>query len=307
MSRRRWEEAGWHLRLGLAILSAAVGSAALVRAQFAMTTEVVEVYATVTDQKGEPATGLTADAFTVLEDGTAQPVNVFAAGEFALSVAIAIDRSFSMTAGGLDAARAGARRLTDQLRAQDRLMILAIGGGVQTVAGFDMPRESARQALDRIALWGSSPIGDTVIRAVDASGQQRGRQAVVLWSDGVEREAEHARADVLDRVRRSNVLIYPVAIAPAISPLLTELASLSGGRVLQARDRKAAERAAGVIADELRHQYLLGYAPPAGAASWRRIEVRVNRPGLRVRARQGYFATAVDGKAASGGPPASNE
>ena len=41
------------LRLGLAILSAAVGSAGgLVAAQFATTTEVVEVYATVTEPEG---------------------------------------------------------------------------------------------------------------------------------------------------------------------------------------------------------------------------------------------------------------
>ena len=293
--------------MGLAILSAAVGSAALVANQFATTTEVVEVYATVTDVKEAPASGLTAEAFTVLENGAAQPISVFAAGEFALSMVIAIDRSFSMTTRGLDTARAGARRLTDQLRPRDRLMIVAIGGGVETVAGFDTPRESARQALDRVALWGSSPIGDTVVRAIDASGQQRGRQAVVLWSDGMEREAEHPRADVLDRVRRSSVLIYPVAIAPAIAPLLTELSSLSGGRVLQARDRQAAERAAGAIASELRHQYLLGYTPPSGTAGWRRIEVRVNRPGLTVRARQGYFASASEGKASAGAPPASKQ
>lgn len=291
----------------MAIFSAAVGSGALVLAQFASTAEVVEVYATVTDKKGQPAIGLTADAFTVLEDGAAQPVSVFAAGEFALSVVIAIDRSFSMTTRGLETARAGAGRLIDQLRAQDRLMILAIGGGVETVAGFEMPRELARQALDRVALWGSSPIGDTVLQAVDASGQQRGRRAVVLWSDGVEREAQHSRADVLDRARGSNVLIYPVAVAPAISPLLAELAALSGGHVLQARDRKAAERAAGVIAGELRHQYLLGYTPPPGPGGWRRIEVRVNRPDLRVRARQGYVAPASDRKASSGAAAASNE
>jgi Ca-activated chloride channel homolog len=291
----------------VAVLALALGSSALRGAQFASTTEVVEVYATVTTADGQPATGLTADAFTLLEDGRAQPVTVFAVGDFPLTVAIAVDRSFSMTTRGLDVARAGARRLVDQLRARDRLLILAIGGGVETVAGFDTPREAARQALDRVTLWGSSPIGDTVLQAVDASGQQRGRRAVVLWSDGVEREAQRARRDVLDGVRRSDVLIYPVAIAETVSPLLAELASLSGGRVLRARDGRAAERAAGDIAGELAHQYLLGYAAPAGTAGWRRIEVRLNRSDLQVRARQGYFASATDRKASSRAPAASNE
>ncbi len=197
------------------------------------------MYATVTDQEGQPATGLTAEAFAVLEDGVEQPVSVFAAGEFPLTVAIVLDRSFSMAPRDSKPRGPAPAGSLDQLRARDRLLILAIGGGVETVSGFDAPRESARQALDRVALWGSSPIGDTVVQAVDALGEQRGRRAVVVWSDGVEKEAQRARADVLEHVRRADVLIYPVAIAPSISPLLAELAALSGGRVLQARDRKA--------------------------------------------------------------------
>ena len=282
-------------------------AAAPLLAQFASTTEVVEVYATVTDEKGRPVTGLTADAFRVLEDGAAQPVRVFTAGEFPLAVALAIDRSFSMGTRGVDTARAGARRLVDQLRASDRLLILAIGDGVETVSAFDSPRESARHALDGIAPWGRSPIGDTVALAVEAFGGQRGRKAVVLWSDGAEREAQRATTEVVEQVRRADVLVYSVAVARTVSPLLSELAAVSGGRVLQARDRKGAEVAAGVIAAELRHQYLLGYAPPPGASGWRRIEVRMAPPGLNVRARQGYMAAAPAGKASSEPPQASNQ
>lgn len=282
-------------------------AAAPMLAQFASTTEIVEVYATVTDKKGRPVTGLTADSFRVFEEGAAQPVRVFAAGEFPLAVALAIDRSFSMGTRGVDTARAGARRLVDQLRARDRLLILAIGDGVETVSALDSPRESARQALDSIAPWGSSPIGDTVALAVEAFGGQRGRKAVVLWSDGAEREAQRATADVVEQVRRADVLVYSVAMARTVSPLLSELAAVSGGRVLQARDRKGAEAAAGLIAAELRHQYLLGYAPPPGPSGWRRIEVLVTPPGLAVRARQGYVAAAPADKASSEAPPASNQ
>ena len=47
------------------------------------------------------------------------------------------------------------------------------------------------------------------------------------------------------------------------------------------------------IASEIQSQYELAYVPDTGGqAGFHRIEVRVNRPGLRVRARAGYFAPA---------------
>jgi hypothetical protein len=48
------------------------------------------------------------------------------------------------------------------------------------------------------------------------------------------------------------------------------------------------------IANELHHQYLLGFAPSRpiirGEDQWRTITVRVNRPDVTVRARDGYLA-----------------
>ena len=46
-------------------------------------------------------------------------------------------------------------------------------------------------------------------------------------------------------------------------------------------------------AAELRVQYLLGYAPPRahrGDGAWHAIDVAVNRPDARVRARDGYVS-----------------
>src|SRR6266540_5843547 len=76
--------------------------AALAAAQFSSGVSLVEVYATVTDQQGEPVKGLKAADFRVSEDGVAQTVTTFVAGEFPLSVAVAIDRSFSMANGKTD-------------------------------------------------------------------------------------------------------------------------------------------------------------------------------------------------------------
>lgn len=263
------------------------------RAQFGATAELVEVYATVLDARGTPVPGLTAADFEVAEGGTAQPISTFTSGEFPLTLAVAVDRSFSMGGEKFDAARAGATRLVDLVRPADRLLILGIGGKVDVLSGLGEPRTSARRALEVMEVWGTSPIGDVVAHGIDAVKDEPGRRAAVIWSDGVEREATLDREDVLDRARQSGVLVYSVAMAAKPSPLLTSLAVLSGGRLLEARNRRSAEQAATAVAAELRQQYLIGYVPPAGPAGWRDITVRARRPGLTVRARRGYVATGT--------------
>jgi len=59
------------------------------------------------NEKGEPAIGLSREDFEVLEDGVSQTVSTFAAGDFPLAVALAVDRSFSMRGKRLDVARRG--------------------------------------------------------------------------------------------------------------------------------------------------------------------------------------------------------
>jgi Ca-activated chloride channel family protein len=76
--------------------------------------------------------------------------------------------------------------------------------------------------------------------------------------------------------------------------LLAELAVVTGGRSFLLKDARDLEKTLGTIARELRHQYLLGYTPARpivpGEPEWRAIRVSVtgSRPGIRVRARDGY-------------------
>jgi Ca-activated chloride channel family protein len=88
--------------------------------------------------------------------------------------------------------------------------------------------------------------------------------------------------------------VYPIAFGKTRPPLLAELAVVTGGRSFLLKDPRELERTLGTIARELRHQYLLGYTPARpivpGESEWRSIRVmlRGNRPGIRVRARDGY-------------------
>src|SRR5262249_6162230 len=115
-------------------------------AQFASGVNLVEVYTAVTDQAGNPVTGLARADFTVLEDGKPQTVSTFAEAVFPLAVVVAIDRSFSMAPRrgggrpqGLVTATA-ARTFLGELRAADQAMVVAIGSEVETIAPLSTDR-----------------------------------------------------------------------------------------------------------------------------------------------------------------------
>src|SRR5512132_165155 len=65
-------------------------------ARFSSRVQLVEVYASVIGADGEPVMGLRRADFQVYEDGRPQELTTFASGEFPLTVALGVDRSFSM-------------------------------------------------------------------------------------------------------------------------------------------------------------------------------------------------------------------
>ena len=265
----------------------------LAYAQFTSGVNLVEIYATVTDLEGHPISGLTAADFQVSEDGAPQVISTFAAGEFPLAIAIGLDRSFSMGGKGnrLAVAKSAARTLVGALRPDDEVMVIAIGGETETAAPLSADRGAALAAIDRLDAWGTTPLYDATSSAIDAIQPARGRRALVLLSDGTDRYSESSAAELVDRARTHDVMVYPVAIGNARPPVFAELAAATGGRSFFVRDPAGLMATMRAIANELRFQYLLGYVPAGerpGRPSWREIDVSVRRAGVRVRARQGY-------------------
>ena len=282
------------LGIAAATIPGSVAHASRGRApQFSSGVNVVEVYAAVTDRSGRAMTGLTRDAFTVLEDNQPQAIATFSEGDFPLSVAIAIDRSFSMKGTELASARAGAQAFLEALRPDDQAMVIAIGSEVETVAPLSTDRPGQTDAIGRLQPWGTTELHDAIIGSIDAIQSARGRRALLLLSDGSDRYSTATAQDAIERARRSDVMVYPFALGSTRPPLFAELAALTGGRSFFPRDLRQVTDSARVVADELRHQYLLGYtparAPTRGENQWRSITVRVSRPGVTVRARDGYF------------------
>jgi Ca-activated chloride channel family protein len=265
-----------------------IGAAAL---QFASGVNLVEVYATVVDDKGDPIPNLTADDFVVEEDGRRQTIEAFAAGDFPLSLAVAIDRSFSVPAVRLRDEVYAVQRLLGELRDEDRVLVLAIGSEVEQLSPLSADHRAAYDALRGLQPWGTTPLFDATLDAVNAIQGASGRRALIVISDGVDRYSRTSGSQMVEEARRRDVLVYPVVVQRTVPQVLADVAAATGGRAVAVRDPDALGMTLSAIASELRTQYLLGYTPrPNEGASpaWRSIAVRVARPGVHVRARDGY-------------------
>ena len=280
--------------LGLSLLGGGALAAQEPLPQFSSSVQLVEVYASVTDTTGEPVTGLRQSDFEIRENGVPQEISTFAAGEFPLTVALGIDRSWSMAGEPLRLAKQASQAFLRELKAGDRSMVVAISNEADVIAPLSADRAAQSRAIAALDPWSTTALHDAIVAALDRLESEEGRQALIVFSDGTDRYSHRSAAQVLERARRSNALIYPIAFGKTRPPLLAELAVLTGGRSFLLRDARELEKTLASIARELRSQYLIGYTPAdpivRGEREWRSIQVSLTnpRPGLRVRARDGY-------------------
>jgi Ca-activated chloride channel family protein len=126
------------------------------------------------------------------------------------------------------------------------------------------------------------------------------RRAIVLLSDGEDTSSLVTFDEVLDVAQRSDSVIYAIGLGIEASAtrrsadpsfVLTRLAQQTGGRAFFPTVAKDLAGVYADIRDELASQYLLAYISSSDrTGQWRRVNVRVNRPGVSVRTKQGYFA-----------------
>lgn len=276
----------------LVLLAPAPRAATPAGGQFASSVSLVEVYASVVDANGQPVRGLTVDDFEVFEDGQPRKIAAFAAGDFPLTAALALDRSFSMAGRPLASVQSAARAFLGALRPSDEAVLLGVGSEVTPLAPPGASRAEQIEAVGGLTPWGTTSLHDAIIAAIDAVDGASGRRALVILSDGDDRYSQATAAEAIARARRSNVMAYPIALGRSRPPLFAELSTLTGGRSYHVRNYEGLDETLRTIASQLREQYLLGYSPPQASGTdsgWRSITVRVRRPGVSVRARDGYY------------------
>jgi Ca-activated chloride channel homolog len=265
--------------------------------------EVTVVTATVRDDEGKLATGLPREAFEIYEDGQPVPISQFTSERVPLGLGLLLDVSESMFGRKIKDAEAAVERfLLELLAPTDAFFVMAFNHEPRVLFGWKTDATGVHESLSKLYPTGSTAIYDAISAAVPyLENRPRERAALVLITDGEDRASDMTLHDLRPALVRTDAFVYAIAIdMPAPNAFishqvnvatLNEITNQSGGRTEVVRDTADLQTATANIADELNHQYVLGYSSPhPGDGQYHSIRVRVTREGYKVRARAGYVA-----------------
>ena len=288
--------------LATCLLLVFVGFRPLVRAQsFKSRIDIVQVTVTVTDAEGRLVTGLTKDAFQVFEDGTEQDITQFTDARVPVSLGVLLDASDSMRGQPIvDARDALDRFVGDLLLGEDEALVATFNHLPRLATPWTMPPSKTKNSLASLRPSGGTAIYDALASTAKLFEQRNHvRAAMVVISDGADTASDHSLIQALEDIRRSDALVYAIAIDSAearestrVNPgALREITSLTGGYTEVVRTAADLGPATARIADELNKQYTLGYASSrAPDGTWRSIRVRLRNGQYTARARRGYYS-----------------
>src|SRR5262245_9919446 len=296
------------------------GAAARQQPVFRGTGDVVRVFVTVTDRDGRLVTTLTREQFEVRDEGKPQPITQFDNSPQPIRLIVMLDVSGSME-GNLQLLRAASGQLFSRLRPDDETRVGSFGHEITISPSFTRDPKELQGALpSSIAPDAPTPLWRALDNAMDAFGDQgETRRVILVLSDGKDtgplslRQRPTSQAEVIDRARREDVMIYAVGLRsrstrsvppPGIGPGglqamimadmpdpgLARVAEESGGGYTEIRFGQDLGAAFEGVADELHTQYLLGFAPPKRDGKVHDIGVRATGGGLKPRTRKSYLA-----------------
>jgi VWFA-related protein len=272
---------------------------------FSARAEVVVLHVMVTERAGRNVAGLTADRFTVLEDGRRQEIRFFASQDAPVTIGLIVDSS-----GSMRTLREPVLAAVDAFVAtgnpHDQLFALAYDERVRPALPVDAPftrnAVTMRSALAAaISARGRTALYDAVAAGLDyASRGTYPRKVLVVVGDGGDNASTTTFAEVLRQTQISNTQIDTVGLSDPLDRdanpnRLRQLAEASGGTAFEPKDTSRVVDVLRQIARDIRNTYTIGYVPALTTRDGRFRRVRVEARGpdgrkLSVRTRAGYAA-----------------
>ncbi|MGA8312176.1 MAG: VWA domain-containing protein [Terriglobales bacterium] len=274
---------------------------------FKVDVKLVNVFVTVTDERGAPLAGLKKENFELQEDGKAQKIAVFdKESALPLSIVLAVDTSLS-TRKDLPLELASARRFAHAiLRPVDALSLYQFSETVSELTSFTPDLRIIDRAIDHVRTGAATALYDALFLGSEALEPRQGRKVMVVITDGGDTMSKVDYKEAVRAAETAEAILYSIIVVPIEASAgrdtggehaLIQLSQDTGGEYFYASSLPQLDEAFHQISDELRTQYLLAYYPSQrlSDSDFRRIQVTVGgspaESGCKVRHRTGYYTS----------------
>ncbi len=259
--------------------------------------DLVELYTSVTDDRGQLVRGLVQTDFKVWEDSKPQQISKFELVEnLPLTIGVTIDTSGSMIEALGEAQRAAVDFLESIVTPKDRCFALAFADRPELLMERTSDVGAVAQQLRNLVASGATALHDAVVTSLYYFRGVKGRRALVLLSDGEDTSSRVAFRDALEYAKRSGVAIYTIGLGISkfdvgVRRKLENLADETGGRTFYIKESVELAPIYEQIEADLRSQYLVAYNSNQGSSSteYRTIELKVKDGKLKGRTLRGYY------------------
>jgi len=291
----------------------------MLQVSFSADVKLVNLFATVRDERGSIVKDLKQGDFEVYEDERRQTIRYFSPEtNVPLRLGLVVDISGSMARRVGDERDAARRFFRQVLRPeQDRAFLIRFDHGVdvlQRLTGLAKELDRAAGELGKLpgavqgelrrpAEWvrcgGSSSIRDAVFLSCDQIlRKERGRKALILLSDGLDNGSCMALRSVVQMAHQTETIVYTLLFddpqygrgappLPSGRALMEQLANRTGGRMFRPGIDTTVAKAFAAIEEDLRNQYAIGYTSDAPSPGFHQL--RVVAKGFTVQTREGYY------------------
>jgi Ca-activated chloride channel family protein len=285
-----------------------------------ITTGAVHLVATVADRHHNLITDLDQSDFKIYEDDQPQKISFFGREtNLPLRIAVLLDTSNSIRPRLKFEQEAAIDFLSNVIRrGTDQAFLMTFDNEPEVIQDYTDNVDILNRAIESQRAGGGTALRDAIYNAtaklakapLPPPPEVQVRRVMVVISDGDDNLSDHSKSDTLESVERGEVAIYAISTSTdwlAIDSdqpkkymktsgdqVLEEFSNLSGGRVFFPYKVDDLEESFQDIGAELRSQYFVAYAPSNADFNgrYRKIRVEVDRKGLVVRTRKGYYAVA---------------
>jgi Ca-activated chloride channel homolog len=262
---------------------------------FRASIRTVPVYATVLDANGRLVPDLEQADFSVLDNGKPADIALFSSEPQPFTAVVMLDTSASMTAN-LKLLNRAAEQFLLRLLPVDRAQVGAFNDKIQMSGEFTNNRDELIADLNDLYFGNPTRLNDAIGASLDALKGIDGRRVVLVFTDGEDTSSRTKFSTVMDRSRDEEVMVYSIGLESEYfngvrvvrskpSRDLRRISEETGGGYFELSQTADLAPTFSRVATELRSQYLIAFTPSALDGKVHKLDVRVNRQGMTVRAR----------------------